>query len=191
MNILSIMGSPRRGGNSEVVLKAFLSEIHEEDQSKILFPASLQIHHCQGCRSCEKTGECVIDDDMNQVAEEILTADCLILAAPVFFYGFPASLKSLIDRTQFLWSRKYFLKQEFPPKKGFFLSVGATQGKKLFDGVVLTTRYFFDSFSCEYTGELVFRGFDQKGVIAHSSQCLSEISQAAASFFARQKDCMP
>ncbi|HSV32402.1 MAG TPA: flavodoxin family protein [Atribacteraceae bacterium] len=184
MNIFAIMGSPRRGGNTEVMLDTFLAEAGEGFQLTLVIPSELRIHSCRGCRVCERTGECVIDDDMERVAGDILGADRIVVATPVFFYGLPASLKTLVDRTQFLWSRKYFLKQDYPPKKGFLLSVGATGGKKLFAGVILTTRYFFDSFNCAYTGELVFRGFDRKGEIAGCASCLLDIRQAAKTFFA-------
>ncbi len=166
-----------------MLLDTFLKECSGVTGVKILVPAQMNIEHCRGCRSCENTGLCVISDDMQKALELLIQCTGVVLSAPVFFYGFPASLKAFIDRTQCVWSRKYFLKETFPPKKGFLLSVGATRGKKLFDGVQLTTRYFFDSFGCEYTGDAFFRGFDRTGEIAGCEECLAEVRRKARNFF--------
>ncbi len=183
MEIIAIMGSPRRGGNCEVLLDEFLRERGKIQEVKTLIPAQMDIGFCRGCRSCESTGHCVLSDDMQGAADLLMGCKGVILSAPVFFYGFPASMKAFIDRMQFLWSRKYFLKKQFEEKKGFLLSVGATRGKRLFEGVKLTTRYFFDSFGCEYSGDAFFRGFDRKGEIAQCGECLQEVRIKATDFF--------
>ena len=185
MNIVAIYGSPRRGGNSDSMLDVFLAERDSDDTLIKIIPSELNFSHCHGCRFCEKTGHCAINDEMNGVAETLLQADRVVIGAPIFFYSFPAPLKALIDRSQVLWSRKYFLKEEMKPKKGFLLAVGATKGQKLFEGVVLTTRFFFDGFGCEYQGELVFRGFDKKGDILNCLECIEEIHQAACIFMVK------
>lgn len=183
MNIVAIYGSPRRGGNSDVMLDLFLSRVQLPDTIVKIIPSEMEFSQCKGCRACEKTGVCVIDDEIKMVSNHLLQADRVIISSPIFFYGFPSALKALIDRSQVLWSRKYLLKEEMKPKKGFLLAIGATQGKKLFDGVILTSRYFFDGFHCEYQGEVVFRGFDKKAEIKNCSTCLEEIRKAAQKFF--------
>ncbi|MCX6089688.1 MAG: flavodoxin family protein [Candidatus Atribacteria bacterium] len=182
MEVVAIYGSPRRGGNSEVMMDTFLQEVNPSDRVNRIVASQLHLGFCRGCRSCENTGHCVQKDDMSQVVEFLLLADRVVVSSPVFFYAFPSSLKVLIDRIQVLWSRKYLLKEEMKPKKGFLLAVGATKGKKLFDGIILTTRFFFDGFGCKYSGECVFRGYDKKGEIADCRECREEIRQAACSF---------
>jgi len=162
VNIVAIYGSPRRDGNSDVMLDVFLSQLNSQNTILKIIPSEMDLSQCRGCRACEKTGVCVIDDEMKTASEILLQADRVIISTPIFFYGFPSALKALIDRTQVLWSRKYLLKKKMKPKKGFLLAVGATRGKKLFDGVILTTRFFFDGFNCEYQGDIVFRGFDKR-----------------------------
>jgi len=183
MNVVALYGSPRRDGNSDSMLDVFLAERNSDDTLIKIIPSELNFSHCRGCRLCEKTGVCAINDEMNGVAETLLQADRVVIGAPIFFYSFPASLKALIDRSQVLWSRKYLLKEEMKLKKGFLLAVGATRGKKLFEGVILTTRFFFDGFNCEYQGEVVFRGFDKKAEISNCLLCLDEIRGAAQRFF--------
>jgi multimeric flavodoxin WrbA len=183
VNIVAIYGSPRRGGNSDVMLDVFLSSVQPTDTIIKIIPSELSFSQCRGCRVCEKTGVCVFDDEIKKVSNHLLQADRVIISAPIFFYGFPSALKALIDRSQVLWSRKYLLKEGMKLKKGFLLAVGATQGKKLFDGVILSSRFFFDGFHCKYQGEVVFRGFDKKAEIKNCLACLEEIQKAAQNFF--------
>lgn len=182
MRVVAIMGSPRRGGNSELLLQAFLAHSQHGISLEMLVPVEMNISCCRGCRFCEQMGYCVIRDDMEKVFPLLLEADKVVVSAPVFFYGFPAHLKALIDRTQPLWVRRYLLKEPMKPKKGFLLSVGATKGEKLFEGLILTVRYFFDAFGCSYQGGLFFRGFDAKGSIRECPSCLEEAKEAGVSF---------
>ena len=78
-----------------------------------------------------------------------------------------AQAKALIDRSQALWARKYVLKQKPPngTRKGAFIAVGATKGDKLFEGSILTVRYFFNTIGVKYSDELLIRGVDKKGEI--------------------------
>ena len=180
--IVALMGSPRRGGNSEILLDAFLAQRHEGDPCVKLIPVEMDLGFCRGCRFCERMGHCVLHDEMETVYRVLLEADKVVVSAPVFFYGFPAHFKALIDRTQVLWARRYLFKEPMKPKEGFLLSVGATRGEKLFEGVTLTTKYFFDAFGCHYRGGLFFRGFDAKGSIRECSSCLCEVEEAGKSF---------
>lgn len=185
MKILGIRGSPRRGGNSDVLLEWFLSSGFSGVE--ILTPSQLRIQFCRGCRYCEATGKCGIQDDMAAVVEKLLAADRVVVSTPVFFYGLPAPFKALVDRTQVLWARRYLFKEDMKPKKGFLLAVGATRGERLFEGVVLTIRYFFDAFRCSYEGGLFFRGFDAPASIRVCHTCQEE-TKASGRFFLRGED---
>ncbi len=183
MKILGIRGSPRRGGNSDQLLEWFLSSASGEDEVDILTPSQLYIQFCRGCRYCESTGSCVIRDDMAEVATRLLAADRVVVSTPVFFYGLPASFKALVDRTQFLWAKRYILGEQVPPKLGFLLAVGATRGEQLFEGVILSIRYFFDAFGCVYRGGLFFRGFDAPKAVEECIVCQEEVRASGRWFF--------
>jgi hypothetical protein len=84
-----------------------------------------------------------------------------------------------VDRSQAVWVRKYLLKDPSLLKggrrrKGFFISVGATKGQKLFEGSILTVKYFFDAIHAEYAGELLFRGLDAKGAVLKQPEALQK-----------------
>lgn len=171
MKVLGLFGSPRKGGNTELLLEEALkgAEIEGADVER-LHLTDFTITPCKECHGCDQTGECVILDDMQKIYPKLLEADIIILASPVFFYGVTAWTKAFIDRCQAFWSRKYLVKhpslgKEGKKRKGFFISAGGTKGKRVFEGAILTAKYFFDVLNAEYAGELVFRGVDAKGDI--------------------------
>ena len=181
MKILGIMGSPRKQGNTDLLLDETLRGARSQGaEVEKLIVSELEISPCREIYGCLRDGNCVIDDDMQQVYVKLLEADHIILASPMFFYGLTSQVKALIDRCQALWVRKYVLKQ-IPPhttkRKGVFISVGATKGKRLFDGAILTLKYFFDAIDVEYSGELLIRGVEKKGEIKKHPTALSEAFQ--------------
>jgi multimeric flavodoxin WrbA len=177
MKILGIMGSPRLGGNTDLLLDAALNGARSQgaEVEKIVID-KLSISPCREHYGCLEDGNCVIRDDMDALYPKLLAADGLVVASPMFFYGITAQLKALIDRCQALWARKHVLKQNWPGagRKGAFIAVGATKGEKLFDGSIATVRYFFKTVGVEYAEELLIRGVDQKGDIRQHPSALKD-----------------
>lgn len=102
--VLILSGSPRKGGNSDLLCDAFLKGALEAGhQARKIRVAEKQIGFCRGCYACKNTGVCAIKDDMAQVLQEMVDADVLVLASPVYFYSIDAQLKALIDRTVARW----------------------------------------------------------------------------------------
>ena len=184
MKVLGIFGSPRRGGNTELLLEEALKGAEKEGaKADRLYLSDFTITPCKECHGCDDTGNCIILDEMEKVYPKLLEADVVILASPIFFYGVTASAKALIDRSQALWARKYLLKdpslgKEGKKRKGFFISLGATKGQKIFEGAILTVKYFFDVFNAEYVGELLFRGVEAKGDILRHPEALQQAFEA-------------
>ena len=115
---------------------------------------------------------------MQAIYPRIDGADAIVLASPIYFYNVTGQCKVLIDRCQVFWSRKYALKQRAASKTGFFLSVGATQGKRMFDCATLTVKYFFDAIHATYSGRLLFAGIEKKGDIRNHPTALEEAYEA-------------
>ncbi len=101
MQIMSILGSPRAKGNTAHVLAWVEEELrrsgHEVDHVHIMDHAIQGCRECFGCRSGE-SDLCVVQDDANMLFRRIFAADAVIIAAPVFCWGFPAQMKALLDR---------------------------------------------------------------------------------------------
>ncbi len=100
MKIIGILGSSRKGGNTEVLLDMALQEAQEMgiSTSRITLRDKV-IAPCDGCMGCTRTGECVIRDDMQEVCKEILEADGIIWASPVYFWSMSGITKNALDRT--------------------------------------------------------------------------------------------
>jgi multimeric flavodoxin WrbA len=184
VKVLGLYGSPRRGGNTELLLEEALKGAEKEGaEVERIYLSDFTITPCKECHGCDNTGNCVILDDMEKIYPKLLEADVLILASPIFFYGVTAWAKALIDRSQALWARKYLIKdptlgKEGKKRKGFFISVGATKGQKVFEGAILTVKYFFDVLNAEYVGELLYRGVEAKGDILKHPEALQQAFEA-------------
>ena len=172
MNILAIYGSPRRKGNTALLLQnAVAGARNAGAEVEEIVLRDLKMSPCLEIYGCKKTGRCVIKDDFQKVYDQLLACQGLMLASPIFFYTVSAYTKVLMDRCQSLWVKKYWLeKQPFGQRdfkrKGLFISVGATKGKKLFDGTLLTVRYFFDPLDMELWRSLLYRGLDFEGDVS-------------------------
>ena len=173
-NILAVYGSPRRKGNTALLLKRAVEGALEAGVGvEEVVLRDLKMSPCLEIYGCRKTGRCVIKDDFQQLHDQMHACKGLMLASPIFFYSLSAHTKILIDRCQSLWVKKYWIDkipygQWVPKRKGFFISLGATKGKKLFDGALLTVKYFFDVLDMELWNSLLYRGLDFEGdVLAH------------------------
>jgi multimeric flavodoxin WrbA len=178
MKVLGIMGSPRRQSNTEILLDKALEGAKEAgaEGEKVLV-SKLKISPCLEIYACRKDGDCAIKDDMQSLYAKLLEADHIIFASPIFFYGITSQAKAVIDRCQALWVRRHVLsmgKEDKRVRRGVFISVGATRGTKLFDGAVLTVKYFFDAIGVKYSGELLVRGVDNKGQINEHPTALED-----------------
>jgi multimeric flavodoxin WrbA len=103
--IIGIVGSPRRGGNTERLTKEALQAASEEGaETELITLAGKEIKPCDGCRQCrEKKIDCHIKDDLGPIFHKVLAADGLILATPVYVGSATAQTKAFIDRVCF-WS---------------------------------------------------------------------------------------
>ncbi|MBI2957425.1 MAG: flavodoxin family protein [Chloroflexi bacterium] len=182
LRVLGIAGSPRYGGNTELLLREALKGAADRGaEVDTLFLCDLDIAPCRHCDGCLKTGKCVVDDDMQMVHRRLRDLDRLILASPVFFMGVTAQTKAMIDRCQALWAMKYRLKLPVPStpgrkRRGLFLSVGGLpyEKERLFAPSRATVRAFFATLDIKYSGELFFANIDKKAAITEHPTALSD-----------------
>ncbi len=179
MNVLVILGSPRKKGNTQILVETVVEELQKQGKCEVeyVYLHGLDLAPCQGCGGCEKTAMCVIKDDMIELYEKVDRADRLLLVSPVYFYGPTAQMKMFMDRTQARWSRKYLLREKFRPeanRKGYMISVSATKGKKVFDGCLLAAKCCFDALDIPYGSSLTARGVDERGAIRDRAEDLEQ-----------------
>ena len=102
--VLILSGSPRKGGNSNILCDEFMKGAEESGNTvEKIRVAEKKIGYCRGCYACKRTGICAIKDDMAEILQKMIDADVIVLASPVYFYSIDAQLKAVIDRTVARW----------------------------------------------------------------------------------------
>ncbi|MDD5702959.1 MAG: flavodoxin family protein [Dehalococcoidales bacterium] len=188
MKVLGIAGSPRKGGNTDILLARFLEGAASRGaEVKTLSACQLKISGCFHCDACLEKGTCRVQDDMQMVYREMEAADRVVLASPLQFLSVSAQLKALIDRCQALWARKYILKipplGEVKERKGFFISVGGRRTvPNLFDAELPTIKILFKSLDVEYAGDILLPAIDAKGDILKHPEFLDRAYIAGKQF---------
>jgi multimeric flavodoxin WrbA len=186
--IIAIYGSPRRKGNTATLLQKAVEGARDagaEVEEVVL--RDLKMSPCLEIYGCKNAGECRLKDDFQTARDQILAAQGLMLASPVFFYTVSAHTKILMDRFQSLWVKKYWVddsptKAQPAQRKALFIAVGATKGKKLFDGILLSLKYFLDVIDMQLWKSLLYRGLDFEGDVLKFPQYLDEAYEAGREF---------
>jgi multimeric flavodoxin WrbA len=183
MKVLAFQGSPRIEGNTDVLLKETLKPIHESGHDVRLFKLNfMSIKPCQDCGGCDKTGRCIINDDMDEIYDAIRQADRIILASPIFFFNLSAQAKIMIDRCQAFWCEKYLLSKPIPEgrygRKGLLLLVSGMKKEVGIQCAEATAKAFFRTINVSEHETLSFTGVDAKGAILEHPTALKEAYMA-------------
>lgn len=113
MKILGIVCSPRKAGNTEILVQEALAGAKETGANvELLRISDMNIVPCDGCQTCHQSGECRIKDDMQKIYKKILEADGIILGSPVYFWSVSSQAKTLMDRTYALRYPNHKLKNK-------------------------------------------------------------------------------
>lgn len=179
LKVLGISTSPRREGNSDLLLRQALSGAREAGAvAEYLRLCDYRIEGCRECYNCSATGCCSTKDDYPPILDKMLAADRLILATPVFFLTVSAQAKLLIDRGQCLWVRQAVLHQPlFEPKRdrrGLLIAVGGSRSRKQFDCVRQPVQACFKCLEVDYLGSLCINQVDEKGAILKRPDALDQ-----------------
>ena len=188
IKIIAIYGSPRRNGNTATLLQKAVEGARDggAEVAEIVL-RDLKMSPCLEIYGCKNAGECRLKDDFQTTRDQILASQGLMLASPVFFYAVSAHTKILMDRFQSLWVKKYWIDhtrkgQPNTQRKALFIAVGATKGKKLFDGILLSLKYFFDVIDMKLWKALLYRGLDFEDDVLKFPEYLDEAFEAGKEF---------
>ena len=157
--IVVLVGSVRRGGNTELLARAFAEGAAAKHDVELVSVADYSIHPCTGCNCCftSEGNRCIRQDDMVQICEKLRRADTVVVASPVYFYGLSAQLKALIDRLHTP------MRNTFPIRRLGLILVGAASLPDLFDPIVLQYRMILRFFGLEDIGMVLVPGAREKG----------------------------
>ena len=164
MNILILSGSPRRGGNTELLVEAFVKGASQKHHVEVVSVHDYKVNPCMGCNACFKNenNACIQKDDMSLIYDKMAVADMLVIASPVYFYGLSAQLKAVIDRFHNPIRDTYHI------KKTALLFVGAASLPELFDGILAQYQLCLNFFKLEDAGRVLVRGVKDKGDIRNA-----------------------
>jgi multimeric flavodoxin WrbA len=191
MKTIAFLGSPRKDGNTELLLTEAIRGVPGTAGGEVaVFNLNLMdIKPCQDCGGCEKTGECVLEDDMAKIYPEIRSADRIILASPIFFFGLSAQSKTMIDRCQSFWCEKYLLKKPIPPgefgRKGLLIVVGGMKKEVGVECGDACAKAFFRTINVGEHKALSFLGVDAKGAIRDHPTGLKDAFEAGRTLAGR------
>ena len=131
--IVVLTGSPRKNGNSNAMAAAFVEAATGLGHTVVRFDAAeLRIGGRRACETCYRTGKaCTFDDDFNTIAPKIEEADAVVFASPVYWWGFTAQLKAVVDKLYSL----YRAKEDFSGKTCALIACAADDDATVFDGM--------------------------------------------------------
>lgn len=163
-NVLVLSASPRRKGNSDLLCDRFADGAREAGHEvEKIFLRDKKIGFCTGCYSCEKSGICIIKDDMAELLEKIIRADVLVLATPVYFYCMNAQLKTVIDRTVARYT-------EINDKDAYLIATAGEDDRHAVEGTITSFRGFLECLeNVREAGMVLATGVHVKGEVAQTS----------------------
>ncbi len=191
VKVLGISASPRKSGNSDTLLEGFLSGARQAGASvEKLVLNDLAFRPCQECGGCDKTGVCVLSDDLTAVYEKVARADVIAIATPLFFRSVSAQAKMMIDRFHCLWVAANILKMPPRPKgaRGVFICASADTKEGACDSARSLVRIFFNTIGMSLSDELVCSGVDAAGDIQKREDALKAAADLGRSMALPRKD---
>jgi len=178
MVVLALVGSPRKGGNTDVLVEQILagSRINGHASEK-LYLYDHEISPCIDCRNCKKGDYvCTLDDEMQLIYPKIQEADVIIFGTPVYWYGPTGKMKLFIDRL-----RPFVASEKLKGKKGVIVTPSA-EGPEACEPLIQMFRMSFDYLGMEFSGEFLATAYE-KGEIRENPEVLQSAYKFGANSF--------
>lgn len=183
LTVLGLGGSPRAKGNTDLLLdQALAGAASAGAQVEKVVLNRVKARPCQECGSCNNTGVCRMQDGMQTLYRRLEDSDGIILASPIFFMGVTAQAKTIIDRCQAFWARKYLLERHIgragQRRLGIFIATGGTNRNYTFRPSITMVKSFFATLDVQYFRELLYGSIDARGDILQHPTARKEAFQA-------------
>ena len=163
-NILVITGSPRKGGNSETLAKAFAKGAEAKGHIVTMFNASKNIGGCKACDTCWSKGRaCSFSDGFTELEPLLEQADAVVFATPLYWFSFSAQIKASIDRIYAYVSPNKL--RSLKIKESALLACAGDTDVHVFDGLILTYEIMMRYINWHNAGVLAVPGVMEKGDI--------------------------
>lgn len=160
MKILVLTGSPRKNGNSNTLADNFIKGAQEKGHNVVRFDSAFKnVHPCTACNHCGMNGECVFKDDFEFVRKNIVDADMVVFATPMYYFGISAQLKAVIDRFYAINGQIHV------PKKAALLMAYADTSEKESEPIRNHYKVLLNYLGWTSVGEIIAPGVWQAGAV--------------------------
>lgn len=171
--ILGVVGSPRKNGNTHILVESILETAHAEGAgTEMLFLKDLNIQECIGCHACWQGKECMQRDDMNGVYPKIIASDVIVFGTPVYWYGPTALMKGFIDRFVYFNCAKN--RENIRGKLAVVACPFEEENKETASLLVVFFEKCFEYLEMEFVGKILAPGVTLKGEIRKRGDYLRE-----------------
>lgn len=151
--VLIISTSLRKNSNSEALADAFARGVEQAGSNvqKIRL-RDKAVQFCKGCLACQKTGKCIIKDDMSEIIRQMHDADVIVFATPIYYYEMCGQMKTLLDRSNPLYGTDYHFREIY------LLAAAAEEGKHVVSKTQNSLQGWIDCFEKADLKGTVFAG---------------------------------
>jgi multimeric flavodoxin WrbA len=180
--VLGILGSPRPRSGTGVLLERVLAGAAAAGaETELIALRRLEYTSCRHCGGCDRTGQCVVQDDMQTVYPKLRAAHHLVLASPIQFSGVSGEMKAMIDRAQCCWVATYRLKEPVSDvageRRGVFVASCGGKDTRVFDWATHTVKAFLNSAGFRYWGEFFEANTDGAPPVQERTERLAEAEE--------------
>lgn len=160
--VVVLSTSLRTNSNSELLAKSFVDGAKDSgNEVKYISLKNKDIRFCIGCLACQKTGHCVIKDDVADIMNSVLEADVVVWSTPIYYFEMSGQMKTLIDRLNPMYSKDYKFRDVY------LLATAAEEGDEVFEKVITGLNGWIDCFEkTTIKGTILAGGVSDSGAIS-------------------------
>lgn len=179
-NISILQCSPHEGGVSDTLADLYArgAESAGATVNRITL-RDFRVRACSGCNACRLSPyRCVLDRDGDQagmIFGQMLQCDIMFICSPIYFYALPAGFKALIDRAQQFWHERQSEALPHTIPVAVCLTAARKKGEKLFDGALLTLKYFLEAIGAGIAQTRLLRGMEDRAALANAPRTMSDM----------------
>ena len=164
--VVVLSTSLRTNSNSELLAKSFVDGAKDSgNEVKYISLKNKDIRFCIGCLACQKTGHCVIKDDVADIMNNVLEAEVVVWATPIYYYEMSGQKKTLIDRLNPMYSKDYKFRDVY------LLATAAEEGDEVFEKVITGLNGWIDCFEkTSIKGTVLCGGVSDSGAISGNNK---------------------
>jgi len=166
MKILALIGSPRRKGNTDLLVEQILKGSRTKGHTtEKLYLYDYTISLCVDCRKCKKGDYvCCVNDEMQEIYPRMEAADLIIFGTPLYWYGPTAKMKLLVDRM-----RPFVANGKLKGKKAVVVAPSA-EGAKACGSLLEMFRLSFEYLGMEFAGEVLAKAYEKGEVVENQRE---------------------